>query len=102
MTISRWRARGCPYREACPNYTRKSASRPRYNLAEVKDWIKEQQRNSQAEERRIILENINSEKFDNDRSAIEAKTSLSATELADMLNAAGYLYGVPRREKARA
>lgn len=102
MTISRWRARGCPYREACPNYTRKSASRPRYNLAEVKAWIKEQQRNSQAEERRIILENINSEKFDNDRSAIEAKTSLSATEFADMLNAAGYLYGVPRREKARA
>lgn len=102
MTISRWHARGCPYREACPNYTRKSASRPRYNRAEVKAWIKEQQRNSQAEERRIILENINSEKFDNDRSAIEAKTSLSATELADMLNAAGYLYGVPRREKARA
>ena len=43
MTVARWRARGCPYHELSPNTIGKTASRPRYNLAEVKAWIKEQQ-----------------------------------------------------------
>lgn len=42
-TLARWKRKGCPYRENAPYTIGKQASRPRYNLAEVKSWIKEQQ-----------------------------------------------------------
>ncbi len=66
------------------------------------DPSEEDKRKKRLEERSKKLESINSEKFDNSRSAIEIKTQASASQIAEMLNAAGYRYGVPRREKARA
>lgn len=44
-TIRRWRKRGCPYEEKAPYSTGRTASRPRYNLVEVLNWIKEQHEN---------------------------------------------------------
>ena len=42
-TIRRWRKRGCPYTESALYSTGRTASRPRYNLLDVLNWIKEQQ-----------------------------------------------------------
>lgn len=44
MTVSRWRARGCPYTETKQNALGKEGSRPRYNLEQVKAWINEQRK----------------------------------------------------------
>lgn len=42
VTIARWKKAGCPYTETAPCFIGAQASRPRYNLAAVKEWIKQQ------------------------------------------------------------
>ncbi|MBR2010900.1 MAG: hypothetical protein IKA06_04060 [Clostridia bacterium] len=43
-TLARWKRKGCPYRENAPYTIGRQASRPRYNLEQVKAWIQEQQK----------------------------------------------------------
>ena len=38
-TLTRWKNAGCPYKESKPYGQGKRASRPRYNVEEVKQWI---------------------------------------------------------------
>lgn len=38
-TLARWRAAGCPCVESKPYGRGKHASRPRYNVEDVKKWI---------------------------------------------------------------
>lgn len=42
-TVARWKKQGCPHEEKAPYALRANASRPRYNLKAVLNWIKEKQ-----------------------------------------------------------
>lgn len=48
-TLSRWRAAGCPCMESKPYGRGKQASRPRYNLEQVKAWINEQRKGKEVQ-----------------------------------------------------
>ncbi len=61
-----------------------------------------EQKRKEIEERNKRLNALNEQPFDNDRSGIEIRTGLDATEIAALLNKIGYRYGSQRQEKARA
>ena len=42
-TVARWKKLGCPHKETAPFAIGSQASRPRFNLEEVKAWIKSKQ-----------------------------------------------------------
>ena len=41
-TIARWKNKGCPFEETRRNAIGRGASRPRFNLETVKNWVQEQ------------------------------------------------------------
>lgn len=66
------------------------------------DSTEEERKQKEEEERQKKLKSLNDQPFDNGRSALEIRTNLSATEIADLLNNVGYRYGSQRQEMARA